>query len=106
MSIGITKFFGYVFPLKRNVSTTVHKPYLCVINNVPLSISSTDGRDTVDELRMSERRRVETSTIGFSPEFLTNFLIEDFDINLLYDELVSAFFIEEQQAMRSIDASL
>ena len=79
------------------------KPYLCVINNVPLSISSTDGRDTVDELRMSERRRVETS---FSPDFLTNFLIEDFDINLLYDELVSAFFIEEQQAMRSIDASL
>ena len=48
--------------------------------------------------------------ISFDPNFLTNFLIEDFDVNFLFDELVSAFVIEEGpktygDAMRSIDVS-
>jgi len=100
------KFFVHVFPLKRKDSTT---PYgtIPVDDNVPLSASSSGVRILVDEPRRSKRPRVETS---FDPDLLTYFLIEDFDVNFLSNETVSAFFIEEdpksyEEAMRSIDVS-
>lgn len=63
-----------------------------MLDNVPLSTSSSRVRNIVDEPRRSKRPRVESS---FGPDFLTNFLIEDFDVNFLSDELVSTFFIEK-----------
>ena len=76
-------------------------------DNVSLSASSSGVKNLVDEPRRSKKLRVETS---FGPNFLTSFFIEDFDVNLLSDELVSAFFIKEdpktyEEAMRSIDVS-
>ena len=73
------EFFEHVLPLKKNDSTTMHET-IPVHDNVPLSKSSFGVRISVDEPRMSKRPRVETS---FSPDFLTNFLIEDFDVNFL-----------------------
>ena len=72
-----------------------------------MSTSSSVDRDSIDEPRRSKRCKVETS---FGPDFLTNFLTEDFDFNFLSDELVSAFFIKKDpktygEAMRSIDVS-
>ena len=76
-------------------------------DNVPLSASSFGLRISVDEPKRSKRPRVETS---FGLNFLTKFLIEDFDVNFLSNELVSTFFIEEdpktyEEAMRFIDIS-
>jgi len=64
-------------------------------------------RDSTNEPRSGKRLRVETS---FSPEFLTTFFIEDCDVNFSIDELVCAFFMEEDpkslvEALRSIYAS-
>jgi len=75
-----------------------------VHDNMPLSISSSGVIILVDEPGRSKRTRVETS---FGPDFLTNFLIEDFDVNFLFDQIVSSFLIEEdaktyEEAMRSI----
>jgi len=100
------KFFEHVFPLKKNDSTTVHET-IPVHDNVPLSASSSSYRISVDEPRTSKGPRVETS---FSPDFLTNFLIEDFDVNFMSDELASAYFIKEdpktyEEAMRFIHVS-
>jgi len=72
-----------------------------------LTASNYVVKDSIVEPMRSKRRRVETS---FGPDFLTNFLIEDVDINFLSNELVFAFMIEEDQktygkAMRSIDVS-
>jgi len=61
--------FEYVFPLKRNTSTTVHET-IHVQDNVPLSASSFGARDLGDEPRRGKRSRVETS---FGPDFLTSF---------------------------------
>jgi len=90
--------------LKKSDPTTMHEPIL-MHNNVPLSASSSSVRISYDESRRSKRRRVETS---FGLDFLTNFFIEDFDANFLYEELVSAFFIDEdpksyEEAIRSVD---
>ena len=100
------EFFEHVIPLKRGDSTTVYEP-VPMHDIVPLSASSYVVRISVDEHRRSKRPRVETS---FGPNFLTNFLIEDFDVNFLSDELASTFFVEEdpktyEEVMRSIDVS-
>ena len=105
MSLRI-EIFEHVLPLKHSDSTTVHET-ISVHDNVLLCDSISGVRISVDEPRRIKRPRVETS-FGF--DFLTNFLIEDFDINFLSDELVYAFFIEEdpqtyEEAMRSIDVS-
>jgi len=73
-------------------------------DNVPLSTYSFGVKIPVDEPKRTKRPRVVTS---FDPDFRTNFLIEDFDVNFLSDELVFSFFIEEdpktyEEAMRSI----
>ena len=101
------KFFEHVFPLKRNVSTIVHET-IPMYDNMPMFVSSTSVKDSVDEPRRSKRPRVGTN---FGPDFLTNSLIEDFNVNFVSDELVYAFFIEEdvktyEDAMRSTDVSL
>jgi len=98
------KYFEHVFPSRKNVSTCVYVNLL-VHDNVHVSASSSVARFSIGESRMSKRRRVKTS---FSPDFHTNFLIEDFDVNLLSDELVPAFIIEEdtktyREVMRFID---
>jgi len=100
------KFFEHVFPLNKIDSTTMHET-IPMHDNGPLSAFSCSIRISVDEPRRSRRPRVETS---FGPNFLTNFLIEDFDVNFLSDELASTFFVEEdpktyEEVMRSIDVS-
>jgi len=72
-----------------------------------MSTSSSIFKDSIDEPRRIKRSGVETS---FGLDFLTSFLIEDFDVNFLSDQLVSAFFIEEDpktngEAMRFISVS-
>jgi len=72
--------------------------------NVPTSTSFV--RDLVDKSR-SNKCIVETN---FSLDFLTIFLIEDFDVNSLIEKLCLPFCIKEdpkiyEEAMRSIDAS-
>ncbi|OIS98204.1 hypothetical protein A4A49_62341, partial [Nicotiana attenuata] len=60
-----------------------------------------------NKLRRSKRRRIEAS---FGHDFITTFLTENIDLDVLSDELVSIYLIEEDpktciEAMRSIDAS-
>ena len=98
------EFFEHVFPLKKNVPAPAHEN-IHMLDYVPLPASSSGVINLANEPRRSKRPGVETS---FGPDFLTSFLIEDFDVNLLSDELVSAFFTEEdpktyEEAMRSID---
>ena len=57
-----------------------------------MSTSSCVVRDSINEPRWSKRHRVETT---FCTDFLTNFLIEGFDVNFLSDKLLSTFFIKE-----------
>ena len=85
------EFFEQVFPLKKNFPAPVHEN-IHMRRNVPLFAYSSGVRNLVDEPKRSKRPRVETS---LGPDFLTSFLIEGFEANLLSDELVSAFFIEE-----------
>ena len=85
------EFFEHVFSLKKNVCIGVYET-IFVHENVNMHAFSSVVRDPIDELRKSQRRKVETS---FGPDFLTSFLIEAFDVNFLANELVFAFFIEE-----------
>jgi len=85
------EFFEGVFLLKKHDSTTVHET-IHVHDNVHLSTFYSGVRISIDKPRRSKRPRVETS---FVPDFLTNFLIKDFDVNFLSDEVISSFFIEE-----------
>ena len=69
--------------------------------------SSPAVRYSFDEPRRSKRCRVETI---FGPDFLTTFLIDDFNVNSLIDVLVFAFFIREdpktyEEVMRFMDVS-
>ena len=63
-------------------------------DNVPVSTCSSSVKDSVNEPKRSKRPKIETS---FGPNFLTNFLNEDFDVNFLSDEPVFAFFIERSE---------
>jgi len=74
-------FFKLVFPLKMKDSSTMHET-IPVHDNAPLSASGSSARIAFDEPRKSKRPRVETS---FGPDFLSNFLIKDFDVNFLSD---------------------
>ena len=65
--------------MKKSDSTTVHET-IPVHDNVPLSASGYGVRISLDEPRRSKRPKVETS---FGPYFLSNFLIEDFNVNFL-----------------------
>ena len=77
--------------MQNSLSTNVHVT-IPMHDNVPLSISSNGVSDSVDELTRHKRAKVKTS---FGSNFLTNFLIEQLDVNLLFDELVFILFIEE-----------
>jgi len=72
------EFFEHAFPLKRNVVTTVHET-IPMCDNVTLFISTNGVRDSIDESSRSKRLRVQTS---FGPDFLTNFFIENLDVNI------------------------
>ncbi|OIT29810.1 hypothetical protein A4A49_65785 [Nicotiana attenuata] len=77
------------------------------INSHIVSSSSVTANEHENKLRRSKRRRIEAS---FGPDFITSFLTENIDLDVLSDELVSIYLIEEDpktysEAMRSIDAS-
>ncbi|OIT27655.1 hypothetical protein A4A49_60428, partial [Nicotiana attenuata] len=72
---------------------------------VPSSNVTADEHE--NNLRRIKRCRIEAS---FIPNFITTFLTENIDLDVLSDELVSIYLIEEDpktcsEAMRSIDAS-
>jgi len=54
------EFFEHIFPLKRNVFTTLNKT-IPIHGNMSLSVSNNGVRDLVDEPRRSKRPRVESS---------------------------------------------
>jgi len=64
-----TEFFRHVLPLKNNDSTSMLET-IPMHDNVPLSTSSSDVRNSVVEPRRSKRPRVETS---FGPTSLSIF---------------------------------
>ncbi|OIT00146.1 hypothetical protein A4A49_60136, partial [Nicotiana attenuata] len=77
------------------------------INFYLVPSSSIAANDHENEHRRSKRRRIEAS---FSPDFITIFLIENIDLDLLNYELVSTYLIEEDpktynETMMSIDAN-
>ncbi|OIT26751.1 hypothetical protein A4A49_56888, partial [Nicotiana attenuata] len=77
------------------------------INSHIVPSSSVTANEHENKLRRSKRRRIEAS---FGPNFITTFLTENIDFDVLSDELVSIYLIEEDhktysEAMRSIDAS-
>ena len=86
------EFFEHVFSLKKNVCIGVYET-IFVHENVNMHAFSSVVRDPIDELRKSQRRKVETS---FGPDFRITFLIEDFGVNFLTNELVSAFFLSSR----------
>jgi len=101
------EFFEHVFLLKKKAPNVVSD---VVPENVNLPTSSSDDRVVVTEPRRSKRLRTETN---FGPNFVTAFLVEtlnNLDIDVITEELVSTFLIEEdlktyQEAVRSIDAA-
>jgi len=101
------EFFENVFPLKRNVSDVEHST---VSEQLKLPGPSSNDKDLVSEPRRSKRHR---TGISFGPDFITAFLVETFeafDIDVLTEEFVFIFLIEEepktyQEAVRSIDAT-
>ncbi|OIT30946.1 hypothetical protein A4A49_58239, partial [Nicotiana attenuata] len=77
------------------------------VNSHIVPSSSVTANEHETNLRRSKRRRIEAS---FGPDFITTFLTENIDLDILSDELVSIYLIEEDpktysEAMRSIDAS-
>ncbi|OIT38758.1 hypothetical protein A4A49_59115, partial [Nicotiana attenuata] len=77
------------------------------VNSHIVPSSSVTANEHENELRRSKRSRIEAS---FGPDFITTFLTENIDLDVLNDELVSIYLIEEDpktynEAMRSIDAS-
>ncbi|OIT01071.1 hypothetical protein A4A49_60148, partial [Nicotiana attenuata] len=77
------------------------------INSHIVPSSGVTANEHENELRRSKRRRIEVS---FGPDFITTFLTENIDLDILSDELVSIYLIEKEpktniEAMRSIDAS-
>ncbi|OIT30130.1 hypothetical protein A4A49_58059, partial [Nicotiana attenuata] len=85
----------------NNASTFMH------VNSHIVPSSSVTANEHENNLRRSKRHRIEAS---FGPDFITTFLTENIDLDVLSDELVSIYLIEEDpktysEAMRSIDAS-
>ncbi|OIT03878.1 hypothetical protein A4A49_57621, partial [Nicotiana attenuata] len=85
----------------NNAFTSMH------VNSHIVPSSSVTANEHENEPRRSKRRRIEAS---FGPDFITTFLIENIDSDVLSDELVSIYLIEEDpktysEAIRSIDAS-
>ncbi|OIT20171.1 hypothetical protein A4A49_62815, partial [Nicotiana attenuata] len=85
----------------NNASTSMY------VNSHIVPSSSVTANEYENEHRRSKRRRIEAS---FGPDFITTFLTENIDLDVLSDELVSIYLIEEDpttygEAMRSIDAS-
>lgn len=122
------EFFEHVFPLKKGDVASVPScsspavdlstcsthdvlPTCDTPADLTLSSSSVDmhasSSSVVDEPRRSKRPRVAKD---FGSDFVTAFLSESSCVDLLSDELVYAFMIEEDpktfdEAMRSVDAS-
>ncbi|OIT28484.1 hypothetical protein A4A49_58243, partial [Nicotiana attenuata] len=85
----------------NNASTFMH------VNSHIVPSFSVTANEHENNLRRSKRRRIEAS---FGSNFITTFLTENIDLDVLSYELVSIYLIEEDpktysEAMRSIDAS-
>ncbi|OIT38552.1 hypothetical protein A4A49_59382, partial [Nicotiana attenuata] len=77
------------------------------VNSRILPSSSVTANEHEKELRRSKRHRIEAS---FGPDFVTSFLTKDIDFDILNDEFVSIYLIEEDpktysEKIRSVDAS-
>lgn len=77
------------------------------VNSHIVPSSSVTVNDHEKKLRRSKRCRIEAC---FGPDFITTFLAENIDLDVLSDELVSIYLIGEDpktynETMRSIDAS-
>ncbi|OIT39058.1 hypothetical protein A4A49_56363, partial [Nicotiana attenuata] len=78
------------------------------VNSHIVPSSSVIASENENKLRRSKRCRIEAS---FGPDFITTFLTENIDSDVLSDELVSIYLKEEDpkiysEAMRSIDSSV
>ncbi|OIT27140.1 hypothetical protein A4A49_53370 [Nicotiana attenuata] len=87
--------------VRNNASTSMP------VNSHIVPSSSVTANEHENKLRRSMRCRIKA---WFGPDFSTTFLTENIDIDVLSDELVSIYFIEEEpkayrETMRSIDAS-
>ncbi|XP_075074780.1 uncharacterized protein LOC142162334 [Nicotiana tabacum] len=103
------EFFEHVFPLKNNVSSDMpnNASTSMPVNSHIVPFSSVTANEHENKLRRSKRRRTEAN---FGPEFITTFLTENIDLDVLSNELVSIYLIEEDsktysEAIRSINAS-
>ncbi|OIT40431.1 hypothetical protein A4A49_56129, partial [Nicotiana attenuata] len=77
------------------------------VNSHIVPSSSVTANEHENNLRRSKRRRIEAS---FGPDVTTTSMTENIDLDILSDELVSIYLIEEDpktynEAMRSIDAN-
>ncbi|XP_075074800.1 uncharacterized protein LOC142162354 [Nicotiana tabacum] len=75
------------------------------VNSYIVPSSSITANDHENKLRRSKRRRIESS---FGPYFITTFLTENIELDLLNYELMHTYLVEEDpktydEAMRSID---
>ncbi|KAD6453934.1 hypothetical protein E3N88_08640 [Mikania micrantha] len=96
------EFFEDEFPLKKL------KGIMSSVN-----VSQVDPSSSIKEIehvepRRSKRCRTETS---FGPDFLTSFLTENFHVDMLSEDFVSIFLLENdpktyQEAITSVDANL
>ncbi|OIT29604.1 hypothetical protein A4A49_59085, partial [Nicotiana attenuata] len=87
--------------VRDNASTSMH------VNSHIMPSSGVTANEHENKLRRSKRRRIEAS---FGPDFVTTFLTANIDLDVLSDEVVSIYLIEEDpktysEAMRSVDAS-
>ncbi|XP_070001881.1 uncharacterized protein [Nicotiana sylvestris] len=88
------EFFEHVFPLKTNMPSDVpnNASTSMSVNSHIVPSSSVTANEHKNELRRSKRRRIEAN---FGPDFITTFLTENIDLDVLSDELVLIYLIEE-----------
>jgi len=105
------KFFEDIFPYKKNIATSMNDSVsvpMPVNNSMNTSsseliVSSSD----VHELRRSKRQQTETN---FGPDFITAFLIEIKNVDILSAKFIYSYMLEEDpktydEAIKSIDSS-
>ncbi|GAA0149688.1 transmembrane signal receptor [Lithospermum erythrorhizon] len=102
------EFFEHIFLLNKGITNPFIVPDVpdesCHTNK---HASCSTSNLQVDEPLKSKKARVEKT---FGDEFITNFLLEIYSYDLLSDELISTYIIEEDlktynEALKSIDAN-
>ncbi|XP_075103702.1 uncharacterized protein LOC142178271 [Nicotiana tabacum] len=89
-----SRYTKHVFPLKYNVPTDLpnNTSTSISVNSHIVPSSSITANDHENALRRSKRCRIEAS---FGHDFITTFLTENIELDLLNYELVSTYLIEE-----------